>query len=159
MPDVRKLISRIAGDGAVQLLTDLWLYGLCSVVALAVDWGLMLGLIRLGLNYLAAATMSFLVGMVVAYVGSVLFVYRGRRSYPAIAEAVGFVLVGIGGLVINALLIFVFVKFAGLSAGVAKAPTAIGVFFFNFAARRALLFTGQTTGLLTSVPPVALDPE
>ena len=113
------LTSRIGGPNAVQLLTDLWRYGLCSALALAVDWGLMLAFIRLGLNYLAAATMSFLIGMAVAYVGSILFVYRGRRIYPAVAEALGFVLVGISGLIVNALLLFAFVKFVGLSAGVA----------------------------------------
>lgn len=157
MPDIRKLIARIAGPGAVQLLTDLWRYGLCSALALAVDWGLMLAFIRLGLNYLTAATISFLIGMAVAYVGSILFVYRGRRTYPAAAEAFGFVLVGVAGLVVNAALLFAFVKFAGLSAGVAKAPTAIGVFVFNFAARRALLFTGRA--LLPALSPAALDLE
>ncbi len=159
VPDVRKLLSGFAGPGAAQLLTDLWRYGLCSALALAVDWGLMLAFIRLGMNYLAAATASFLIGMAVAYVGSILFVYRGRRSYTAVTEALGFVLVGIAGLVVNALLLFLFVKFAGLPAGFAKAPTTIGVFLFNFAARRALLFTGRRTGLLTSVSPVALDLE
>jgi putative flippase GtrA len=159
VPDFRKLLSRFAGPNGAQLLSDLWRYGLCSALALAVDWGLMLALIRVGINYLTAATASFLIGMAVAYVGSVLFVYRGRRSYPAVAEALGFVLVGVAGLVVNALLLFAFVKFAGLSAGLAKAPTAVGVFLFNFAARRALLFTGRTANLLTSVSPVALDLE
>jgi putative flippase GtrA len=159
VPDFRQSLSRFAGPGAAQLLADLWRYGLCSVLALAVDWGLMLALIRLGMNYLVAATTSFLVGMGVAYVGSILFVYRDRRSYSAVTEALGFVLIGVAGLIVNALLIFAFVKFVGLSAGVAKAPTAVGVFLFNFAARRALLFTGQTTGFLSSVSPVALDLE
>jgi putative flippase GtrA len=159
VPDFRKLLARFAGPGATQLLADLWRYGLCSALALAVDWGLMLALIRLGMNYLTAASTSFFVGMIVAYIGSILFVYRDRRSYSAVTEALGFVLVGVAGLVVNALLLFAFVKFAGLSAGVAKAPTAIGVFLFNFAARRALLFTGQATGFLSSASPVALDLE
>ncbi|HTJ03003.1 MAG TPA: GtrA family protein [Methylovirgula sp.] len=159
MPDFRKLLSRFCGPDAAQLLADLWRYGLCSVLALAVDWGLMLALIQLGMNYLVAATTSFLVGMGVAYIGSVLFVYRDRRSYSAVTEALGFVLIGVAGLIVNAALLFVFVKFAGLSAGLAKAPTAVGVFLFNFAARRALLFTGNATGFLSSTAPVALDIE
>lgn len=166
MPDIRRsrptclasFLARFADADARQLTVDLWRYGLCSALALAVDWGLMLALIRLDMNYLAAATTSFLVGMGVAYLGSISFVYRGRRSYPAIAEAIGFLLVGVAGLVVNAALLFGFVKIFGLAAGVAKAPTAVGVFLFNFAARRALLFTGRTTGLLP-VTPVALDLE
>ncbi|QXX75211.1 GtrA family protein [Methylovirgula sp. HY1] len=136
---------------APNFLGDLWRYGLCSVVALAVDWGLLIGLVRAGMNYLPAATASFLVGMVVAYVGSIIFVYRGRRPYPLLVEAIGFFLIGFAGLFINILLLYAFVQFFGLSAGLAKAPTAVGVFLFNFLMRRTLLFIGA--------PGVAMLPD
>ncbi len=77
-----------------------------------------------------------------AYFGSISFVYRGRRSYPMLAEAIGFFVIGLLGLGVNVLLLFAFVKLVGLSVGVAKAPTTIGVFLFNFLTRRTLLFTG-----------------
>lgn len=138
-----------------NFLGDLWRYGLCSVVALAVDWGLLVGLVRAGMNYLPAATASFLVGIVVAYVGSILFVYRGRRPYPLLVEATGFFLIGFAGLLINILLLFGFVQFLGLGVGLAKAPTAVGVFLFNFLMRRALLFVGAPGGAMlpNEVPP------
>jgi putative flippase GtrA len=152
MQKLRALITRFAGPDAMQLAVDLWRYGLCSALALALDWSLLMLLVDLHVNYLAAATTSFTVGMVFAYAGSVLFVYRGRRSYPLLTEAIGFFLVGIAGLVLNAALLFVFVKMLGLSVGIAKAPTAIGVFLFNFLARRTLLFAGHAIGLLAEIP-------
>ena len=138
---------RFAGKDATRslaaLLSDLWRYGLCSALALALDWGLLLVLVHAGMNYLSAAAMSFCAGMVLTYLGSIFFVYRGRRAYPFLAEATGFFLIGFAGLFVNVVLLFGFVKLCGLSVGVAKAPTAAGVFLFNFLSRRMLLFVSR----------------
>lgn len=123
-----------------QFLADLIRYGLLSALALGLDWSLLVGLVQSGLNYVPAATISFLAGMAVTYFGSVVFVYAGRRSYPMLTEALGFFLIGIAGLLVNIFLLFVFVKLIGLPVGFAKGPTAIFVFLFNFATRRLLLF-------------------
>jgi len=154
---LRSLMARAADlrdEATRQFVGDLFRYGLCSAAALALDWGLLLALTRAGLNYLLAATLSFLAGMVLAYVGSVVFVYRGRRVYPVLTEAIGFFLIGIAGLFVNILLLFIFVKGFGLAVGLAKAPTAVGVFLFNFLVRRMLLFVGAPV-LLPEETPIA----
>ena len=120
--------------------SDLFGYGLCSAAALALDWSLLILLVKLGMNYLVVAPISFMAGMVLAYVGSVLFVFRGRRARRMTTEIFGFFLVGLAGLAINQVLIFVFVHVCGFEVGIAKAPTAACVFAFNFLLRRALLF-------------------
>lgn len=144
MPALRFIRRHFAGKDAIRvvtdLLADLWRYGLCSALALALDWGLLMGLVRAGMNYLPAAATSFFAGMVLAYLGSIVFVYRGRRAYPVFAEAIGFFLIGLAGLLVNVFLLFAFVKLIGLGVGLAKAPTAVGVFLFNFLMRRTLLF-------------------
>jgi putative flippase GtrA len=114
-------------------------------------------LVRAGMNYLPAAAVSFCAGMVLAYVGSIVFVYPGRRSYPMLAEATAFFLIGIAGLFVNVVLLFGFVKLCGLSVGFAKAPTALGVFLFNFLTRRMLLFVGQSS--VPIVPDLAPAPD
>ncbi len=151
----------LAGADAVQFIADFWRYGLCSALALALDWALLMLLVRAGMNYVPAAATSFLAGMVLAYIGSITFVYAGRRSYPMLAEAAGFFLLGIAGLLVNVFLLFVFIKLVGLAVGIAKAPTAIGVFLFNFLARRTLLFAGGMRRLANIMPPptIALDLE
>ncbi len=167
MPALRSISARLAALGDARaarsiaslmadLLADLWRYGLLSGVALALDWSLLVGLVKAGMNDLPAAALSFFAGMVVAYVGSIVFVYRGRRGCPVFAEAIGFFLIGFAGLFVNVLLLFGFVKFLGLGVGLAKAPTAIGVFLFNFLMRRTLLFAGRP--VMAILPDVASPP-
>jgi putative flippase GtrA len=156
MMAVPSLIVRFGGAKALQLITDLWRYGLCSALALALDWALLVLLVRAGMNYVPAAAISFLAGMMLAYAGSIIFVYPGRRHYPMLAEAAGFFALGVAGLLMNVFLLFVFVKLFGFAVGIAKAPTAIGVFLFNFLTRRTLLFVGGPGGL---VPGVGAAPD
>ncbi len=122
------------------LMADLFGYGLVSAAALGLDWGLLIALVKAGVNYQVASAMSFTLGMLLAYAGSVLLIFRGRRQRSIGAEAIGFFAIGFLGLALNQALLFAFVHFAGLGVGLAKAPTAGFVFTFNFFVRRTLLF-------------------
>jgi putative flippase GtrA len=126
-----------------RLVSDLFAYGLVSAAALALDWGLLVTLVRGEVDYQIAGAMSFTAGMLVAYAGSVLFVFNDRRQRSLAAEAIGFFAIGFLGLACNQTLLFVFVYFGGLGVGLAKAPTAALVFTFNFVARRTLLFSSN----------------
>ena len=123
-----------------QVWRDLVLYGLASAAALAVDWSVLTLLVGRGVPAAAAAAISFLLGMVVTYAASICFVYADRRQGSKLRELTLFVLIGLVGLALNVLLICAFGALLGLSAPIAKAPTAAIVFVFNFAARRAVLF-------------------
>ncbi len=123
-----------------HFLSDLVRYGLCSALALGLDWGLLVGLVALGVDYQPAAAMSFCAGMALAYIGSVLFVFPDRRGRGVFAEVAGFAAVGLAGLVCNQALLWFFVQVVGLNVAVGKAPTAICVFLFNFLLRRSLVF-------------------
>ena len=121
-------------------LRELVLYGLASALALAVDWGLLLVLSRLGANYLAASAVGFVCGMAVAYGLSVSMVFRHRPVSDRRREFAGFLGVGLAGLVLTQGLMALWVEALRLEPGLAKAPTAGLVFAFNFTVRRALLF-------------------
>jgi putative flippase GtrA len=123
-----------------RFLSDLIRYGLCSAAALGLDWGLLVGLVALGVDYLAAAATSFCAGMALAYFGSIAFVFPDRRGRGMLTEAAGFAAIGLAGLVCNQALLWFFVQGIGLNVAIAKAPTAICVFLFNFILRRSLVF-------------------
>ena len=137
-----KVVDRLTGTRAGRLLLDLVGYGLVSIVALACDYGILLALVHAGVHYLVASTISFSVGMALAYALSVKFVFAARRGLSREMEAAGFFAVGIVGLLLTQGLLYVFVAQAGMAVALAKIPTTGIVFLFNFLCRRGMVFVG-----------------
>lgn len=127
----------------VRFVRDLVGYGLVSAVALACDYGLLIGLTAGGLHYLMASFVSFSVGMAVAYALCVRFVFSTRRAVSREVEAAGFFAVGVAGLALTQVLLYLLVSKAGLGVALAKIPTTGIVFLFNFLCRRGLVFVGR----------------
>jgi len=121
-------------------LRELALYGLASALALGVDWGLLLILTKIGVNYLVASGAGFTSGIGVTYVLSVSVVFRHRPVADRRREFVGFLGVGLAGLILTQGLMALWVEALHWTPGLAKIPTAGIVFLFNFTVRRALLF-------------------
>lgn len=130
------------GAGRARLLGDLVKYGLASVLALACDLAVLaLGVRVIGLGPLTAAALGFLSGLAVIYALSVRHVFSDRRSVPVRAEIAGFLATGVAGLLLTEALMYLFVDRLGLAVLLSKVPTSGLVFLFNFATRRALLFS------------------
>ena len=137
--------TKDAGPPLARLITvvhESWKYLLVSVVALAVDYGLMVALTEwAGLNYLVSAAAGFGAGLLVNYGLSVTLVFSQRRLASRRLEFVGFFLIGMVGLGLNELLMKTFVEMLHLDYRLAKIPAAAIGFVFNFGTRRVLLFT------------------
>lgn len=124
------------------LLKETLGYTLASAAALAVDAGILFILVHFfAWWYLAAATVSFTVGLFVAYGLSVTFVFKRRRVADRRLEFATFAAIGLLGLVVNAVVIYTGVRYAGLPYMAAKGVAAGFTFAGNFLARRQLLFT------------------
>jgi putative flippase GtrA len=78
---------------------------------------------------------------VVAYVLSVAFVFTERRMSSAGVEFGLFVLIGVAALALNQVLLFGLVDGMGMHYALAKIPVTGMVFLFNFAVRKAVLFS------------------
>lgn len=117
-------------------------YLLASAIALAVDFGTYVALIRLaGVPYLAAAPAGFALGLITIYFLSVRWVFARRRLEDARLEFAVFASIGLAGMGLNQLVIYAGVELAALSYEMAKVAAAAVVFCFNFALRKLLLFT------------------
>ena len=129
----------------VRLFNEGWKYFLVSLAALALDYGLLVGLTAIGhLYYLVSAAIGFLAGLALNYALSVAFVFREHRLGDRRIEFLGFLLIGLVGLGLNEVLMKALVESAGLGYALAKIPaTGVG-FVFNFSARRLLLFTAKS---------------
>jgi putative flippase GtrA len=123
-----------------QLLREFSGYGVASGVALSIDMGLLLGLVHGGANYIAASAASFTVGAVAAYSLSITLAFRHHRLQDRRVEFLGFVAIGVVGLIINTSVIYTAVQFLGLHYMLAKGSAAVFTFAFNFIVRRRLLF-------------------
>jgi putative flippase GtrA len=121
-------------------LRELVLYGLASALALGLDWGMLLGLTSLGVNYLVASATGFTSGIAITYLLSISVVFRHRPVADRKRELIGFIGVGFAGLVLTQGLMALWVEALHMTPGLAKIPTAGIVFLFNFTVRRALLF-------------------
>ena len=128
------------------LLKETLGYTLASAAALAIDAGILFILVHFfAWWYLAAATMSFTVGLFVAYGLSVTVVFKRRRVADRRREFATFAAIGLLGLVVNAVVIYAAVRYAGLHYMLAKGVAAGFTFAGNFLARRQLLFVRPAT--------------
>jgi len=116
-------------------------YAAASAVALGADYAVLLCLTRFaGWHYLWANAVSFLTGAIIAYVLSVRFVFSAHRLHSRQLEIIGFVLIGLVGLAVSELVLFITVGRLGIDLVIAKALAAGCSFIANFALRRQLLF-------------------
>ena len=119
------------------LIKDIFKYGLVSSIALAVDVGLLYILVEhFYMHYLAAATIAFCCGLVVNYALGKNFVFKNSKM-PPLQEFIWFATIGVIGLVLNDLIIYLLV-WMQLWYMYAKAISVAIVFFFNFFGRRRL---------------------
>ncbi len=136
--------SRVAlplSGAHLPALDELWRYFLVSCLALGVDFALLIALTELlGLNYLISGAVSFLAGAVVAYLGSVLWVFSARRFSDRGQEVAVFILIGVGGLGLNELVLWSLTEYVALHYSVSKLGAAGAGFVFNFVARKVILF-------------------
>jgi putative flippase GtrA len=117
-------------------------YFAASALALGVDFGVYVGLIRLaGVHYLVAAPIGFALGLATVYMLSIGWAFKDRRLADRRTEFALFALIGLAGMALNQSIIWVSVRFLTVSPEIAKIISAVIVFCFNFASRKLLLFT------------------
>lgn len=132
---MKQLLLRI---GSLRQLVG---YGLVSLCALSLDTGTLLLLVWYAhVEYLAAATLSFVLGTLLAHGLSVRFVFTFRRMRVPAAELAVFGAIGLLGLIVNDSVIAGAVGLAGLSILLAKLLAAAASFFVNYTLRHRLLF-------------------
>ena len=115
-------------------------YFSASLIALVLDVAV-LQIAALAVHYLLAASLGFVVGAMTSYVLATRWVFRRRRLVDhAPIELSAFVAIGLVGLGINDLVIFLAVDKWSLSLIAGKLIAAGVTFFFNYAARKLALF-------------------
>lgn len=116
-------------------------YLAASVLALGLDAGLLwFGTRGFGLASWLAGALAYGAGLVLVYVLSIRWVFSKRAVRDARGEFLLFAVLGLIGLVLNSLMLFVATGL-GLTLPLAKALSAGIGFVANFVSRKVLLFS------------------
>ena len=117
-------------------------YGISGFIAFLVDVSILYFLTEYaGINYLISAVFAFSMGMVVVYLLSVQWVFQKRKFKNRHHEFWIFVLIGVVGLVLNELIIFLFTEYFEYYYLMSKVIATVIVYFWNFFNRKYLLFS------------------
>ena len=115
-------------------------YFIASLIALAIDAGTLFALTHFfGVHYLVSGVIAFLLGLTTTYLLSITWVFE-RRHVRAGFEFIVFVIIGLIGLLINEVVLWILTGGFGLFYMFSKIASAGIVFLWNFFARKAFLF-------------------
>jgi putative flippase GtrA len=95
----------------------------------------------IGWHYLASATLAFCAGLVTNYLLCLLWVFDFRRMQNRLHEFTVFGIIGLGGLLLNNLLLYTLTGLLGLHYLLSKISAAAVILLFNFGLRRWMLFS------------------
>lgn len=121
-----------------NLISQLFRYAFVGGLAFIADFGLLYLLTsQCGLYYQLSACISFIAGLTINYFFSIAWVFNKNRDRTNnVAEFLMFAMVGIFGLGLNALIMYILTDLIGMQYMVSKIFSTIVVFGWNFIGRR-----------------------
>lgn len=122
-------------------MLQLFRYGFVGGVAFAVDYGTLFGLTNYaGVPYLWSAAIAFILGLVTNYLISISWVFQHSGKMNVWQEFTFFAIIGVIGLGLNELIMYVGTDMMHLHYMISKLISTAIVFFWNFFARKFILF-------------------
>lgn len=122
-------------------LLQLFRYGFVGGVAFLVDYGTLFVLTHyVGVPYLWSAAIAFILGLVTNYLISISWVFQHSGKMRVWQEFVCFAIIGVIGLGLNELIMYVGTDIVHLHYMISKLISTAIVFFWNFFARKFMLF-------------------
>lgn len=94
----------------------------------------------MNIYYLYSATIAFSLGLVTTYIFSIFWVFSKRKFDSKAKELLVFILIGLIGISLNVLFIWLFTEYLNLYYLISKIISTIIVFIWNFFAKKIILF-------------------
>lgn len=135
-------VNRIFRQKTGSVWIQLFRYGLSGFTATIVDFAVLTLLTEhLGEHLLLVWTaIAFVTGLLISYLLSVNWVFDKRRLSSRTAEVSVYILIGVVGLLLTELLMWLFANKLGLFYLLAKLIASMLVFLWNFTAKKFILF-------------------
>ena len=133
-------VRRILVDKPSTAVAQFVRYLVVGGAAAVMDTAALLLLNRgFGINHLLAAAVGFLVGLLINYLISIAWVFQSRGRYRQ--ELILFSVIGVGGLALTELIMWVTVDLARFPVFGGKFVALRLVLLWNFGMRRKLVFS------------------
>lgn len=124
-----------------RLFEQLLRYAVVGGIAFVVDYGSLWLLTEfVGLHHLVSAAIAFVLGLVCNYLISTAWVFGESKVGNRWLEFAAFAIIGLVGLGLNELIIYLCTDVCGIHYMLSKMVSTVLVFFWNFFARRFILF-------------------
>lgn len=127
-----------------SFFVQMFRYTFVGGLAFLADFGTLVGFTEYAnFHYLISAAIAFLVGLTVNYVISIKWVFAARTTENRSLEFTIFAIIGIIGLALNELIMWLCTDLVGFHYALSKIASTAIVYFWNFIARRQILFRGE----------------
>jgi putative flippase GtrA len=131
-------------DKTENTLVQLFRYTFVGGFAFVVDFGTLFLLTEIfHIHYLLSAAIAFILGLITNYFLSIKWVFSIRSIENKKIEFLLFSIIGLIGLGLNELLLWIFTDLILIHYLLSKIITAIFVYLWNFIGRKYLLFNNK----------------
>ena len=138
---IKRILHTLFVAPTDQWWLQLFRYGFVGGVAFLVDYGTLFCLTHFaGIPYLWSAAVAFILGLVTNYLISISWVFSHNGKMQVWQEFLFFAIIGVIGLALNELIMYVGTDIVQLHYMISKLISTAIVFFWNFFARKFLLF-------------------
>lgn len=139
--DLRSIAGKAFKGKTQKTGIQVFRYLLVSGASFAVDFSVLWILTEFaGFHYLVSAAISYLSGLAFNYFLSILWVFHSSKLKSKTAEVLIFVLIGVAGLGLNELILWVWTGLLGLHYLVGRGVSAVIGYTWKYVARKWLLF-------------------
>lgn len=144
MIDIVRARKTLFVDKTESTLIQLFRYTFVGGLAFIVDFGTLYLLTEfINLHYLISAAAAFILGLLTNYFLSVKWVFSNRTIDSRGIEFLLFAVIGLIGLGLNELFLWIFTDLFSIYYLFSKIITAVFVYFWNFLARKYVLFNSK----------------
>ena len=137
-----KALNKLLKESSGNIFIQIFRYFFAGGIAFVIDFLLLYFLTDvLQLYYLFSSIVGFTVGLVITYLLSIFWIFDQRRFKNRTHEFLIFAIIGIVGLSLTTLCMYIFTTTIGLHYLLSKIITVVLVSFVNFVLKKTILFS------------------